>query len=50
MPLVEVVGKAARASPEQMAGKELNVGVTIEFTVIVSVALEAHCPPPGVKV
>ena len=50
MPLVDVVGKAERASPAQIAATELNVGVTIGFTVMVKVVVEAHCPPLGVKV
>ncbi len=50
MPLVEVVGKAESASPEQIAATELNVGVTMGFTVMVKVVVEAHCPPLGVKV
>ncbi len=50
IPLVEVVGKAERASPEQIAATELNVGVTIGFTVMVNDVVEAHCPPLGVKV
>ena len=48
IPLVDVVGKGESASPEQIAATELNVGVTIGFTVMVKVAVEAHCPPLGV--
>ncbi len=48
--MLDVVGKAESASPEQIAETELNVGVTIGFTVIVNVVVEAHCPPLGVKV
>ena len=50
IPLLDVVGRAESASPEQIAATELNVGVTIGFTVIVKVVVEAHCPPLGVKV
>ena len=50
IPLVEVVGRAESASPEQSAATELNVGVTIGFTVMVNVVIEAHCPLLGVKV
>ncbi len=50
IPLVDVVGKGESASPEQIAGTEPNVGVTIGFTVMVKVAVDAHCPPLGVKV
>ncbi len=50
IPLLDVVGKAESASPEQMSATELNVGVTIGFTVMVKVVVEAHCPPLGVKV
>ena len=50
IPLVEMVGKAESGSPAQIAATVLNVGVTIGFTVMVKVAVEAHCPPLGVKV
>ncbi len=50
MPLVEVVGRAERASPEQIAATGLKFGVTIGFTVMVNVVVEAHCPLLGVKV
>jgi hypothetical protein len=48
--LREVVGRADRIPPEQIAGTELNVGVTFVFTVMVSVVVVAHCPAAGVKV
>ncbi len=48
--LVDVVGKAAKVSPEQIAGTVAKVGVTRELTVIVNEVEVAHCPPPGVKV
>ena len=50
IPLVEVVGKAESGSPEQMAATGLKLGVTIGFTVMLKVAVEAHCPTLGVKV
>ena len=43
--LVDVVGKAARASPLQIGLTAANVGVTFEFTVIVPVALTVPQPP-----
>ena len=46
----EVVGSAANAAPEQIAGTEVNVGVIFGFTVIVIVVIVAHCPAVGVKV
>jgi hypothetical protein len=48
--LLEVVGKADKLAPEQMAATAVKVGVTFEFTVMVIVAVVAHCPPSGVKV
>ena len=50
IPLFEVVGKATRASPEQMVATAAKVGVTLGLTVIVSVVAVAHCPGAGVKV
>ena len=50
MPLVEVVGKAVNASPEQIVATGLNVGVIKRLTVMVSVVVVAHCPAAGVKV
>ena len=50
IPLVEVVGRAAKGSPEQMAATGLNVGVIFGLTVMVSVAVVAHSPAVGVKV
>jgi hypothetical protein len=49
-PLVEVVGNGDKVSPEQIGATALNVGVTLEFTVIVNVVELAHCPAFGVKV
>ncbi len=50
IPLIEVVGKADKVAPEQMAATEAKVGVTFGLTVIVKVVLVAHCPAVGVKV
>ena len=47
---IEVVGKADKVAPEQIAETEVNVGVIIGFTTIVKVVVEAHCPAVGVKV
>jgi hypothetical protein len=48
--LVDVVGKAAKVAPEQIADTAVNVGVTVGLTVIVKLAVLAHCPAVGVKV
>ena len=50
IPLLEVVGKALKFAPEQIAGTEVNVGVIFGFTVSVKFAAVAHCPDTGVKV
>ena len=50
MPLFEVVGSADKVDPEQIGATALNVGVTFGLTVIVKVAVVAHCPAVGVKV
>jgi hypothetical protein len=50
MPLLEVVGKADKAAPEQIAATAVNVGVIFGFTVMVKVVVVAHCPIVGVKV
>jgi len=42
MPLVDVVGSAASAAPEQIAATGVNVGVTFGLTVIASVVVVAH--------
>ena len=43
IPLVDVVGKAANASPLHIGLTAVNVGVTVdELTVIVKVVLDAH--------
>ena len=50
MPLVEVVGNAAKVAPEQIELTCVNVGATFGFTIMVIVAVAAHCPTAGVKV
>src|SRR6478735_1082402 len=50
MPLVEVVGSGVKVAPAQIGATAVNVGVTFGLTVIVIVAVVAHCPAPGVKV
>ena len=50
MPLFEVVGRADKVAPEQIGATAVNVGVMFGLTVIVSVAVVAHCPAVGVKV
>ena len=50
MPLLEVVGNGVNVAPEHIGVTAVNVGVILELTVIVSVAVVAHCPASGVKV
>ena len=50
MPLLEVVGSGAIVAPEHIGPTAVNVGVTFGLTVIVKVAVVAHCPAVGVKV
>ena len=50
IPLLEVVGKADSVAPEQIGATALKVGVTFGLTVIVNVAVVAHCPAVGVNV
>ena len=50
IPLLEVVGKGAKAAPEQIGATAAKVGVTGLLTVTVSVVVVAHCPIAGVKV
>jgi len=50
IPLFEVVGNAVRVAPEQIGATALNVGVAFGLTVIVNVAVVAHCPAVGVNV
>ena len=49
-PLLEVVGKGNKAVPEQIGATAGNVGVIFGLTVIVKVAVVAHCPAVGVNV
>jgi len=50
MPLLEVVGNAVSVAPEQIGATAVNVGVIFGLTVIVKVAVVAHCPAVGVNV
>ncbi len=50
IPLLELVGKAVNVAPAQIGATAVNVGVTIGFTVMVIVAVVAHCPAFGVNV
>ena len=50
MPLLEVVGSGVRVAPEQIGATAVNVGVALVLTVIVKVAVVAHCPGSGVNV
>ena len=50
IPLVEVVASGASVAPEQIGATALNVGVAFGLTVIVNVAVVAHCPAVGVNV
>ena len=51
MPSIDVVGNAAKASPEHIGATAANVGVvTAWFTIMVSVVSDAHWPASGVKV
>ena len=53
LPLIafnDVVGNGVNAVPEQIAATGVKVGVVFGLTVIVNVAVVAHCPAVGVKV
>ena len=50
MPLLEVVSNGAKVAPEHIGPTALNVGVMLELTTIVRVAVVAHCPTVGVNV
>ena len=50
IPLLDVVGSGTNVPPEQIGATCVKVGVTLEFTVIVIVAVVAHCPAAGVNV
>ena len=49
-PLVEVVGKGARASPEQIGATGVKVAAIGFTTIVIVVGVTAHCPAVGVKV
>ena len=42
MPLLDVVGRAERVAPEQIAATGVKVGVTFGLTVMVNVVVVAH--------
>jgi hypothetical protein len=48
--LLEVVGSGTSVAPEHIGPTAVNVGVILELTTIVKVAVVAHCPASGVKV
>ena len=50
IPFSDVVGSAVSVAPEQIAATGLKVGVIFGLTVMVNVAVVAHCPAVGVKV
>jgi hypothetical protein len=50
MPLLEVVGNGVNIAPEHIGPTAVNVGVMLELTTIVIVAVDAHCPASGVNV
>ena len=50
IPLLDVVGRADKVAPEQIGATAVNVGVTLALTVMVNVAVIAHCPGSGVNV
>ena len=50
IPLLEVVGNAVSVAPEQIGATAVKVGVIFGLTVMVKVAVVAHCPAVGVKV
>ena len=49
MPLFDVLGKVGAAVPLQKAEIGVKIGVTDGLTVVVTVAVDAHCPVLGVK-
>ena len=50
IPFVDVVGRAESIVPEQTGQTAAKVGVAIGLTVIVNVAVLAHCTAVGVNV
>ncbi|RQO30965.1 hypothetical protein DBR32_09660 [Taibaiella sp. KBW10] len=49
-PLFEVLGNAVKVAPEQIAATCVNTGSVLLPTLMVIVAVAAHCPAVGVKV
>jgi hypothetical protein len=49
-PLLDVVGNGDKVAPEHIGATAVNVGVMFGLTVIVIVAVVAHCPADGVNV
>ena len=50
MPLLEVVGSGVKDAPAQIGAIGVNVGVTLEATVMVNIVVVAHCPGSGINV
>ena len=50
MPSLDVVGNAVNVAPEQIGATAANVGGIFGLTVMVNVAVVAHCPAVGVNV
>ena len=50
IPFVEVDGKGVKGLPSQIAGTGAKVGVTVVFTAMIKVVVNAHWPAAGVKV
>ena len=50
IPLLEVVGKAAKVAPEQIGATCVNVGIADGLTVTVIKPKRTHCPSSAVKV
>jgi len=50
IPLLDVVGNGASVAPEHIGATALNAGVIFGLTVMVKIAVVAHCPAVGVKV
>ena len=48
--MVDVIGNGVKTVPEQIGATAANVGVMFGLTVMVKVAVVAHCPAVGVKV
>jgi Flp pilus assembly pilin Flp len=50
MPSLDVRGNAFKVAPEQIGATAVNVGRMFGLTVMVNVAVVAHCPAVGVNV